>query len=186
MTVEEKTKVCNGVDMDVLWKAINTVKDDPEMGKSKFRVENRWIKGAHSQSTVSDFYAVGQENPHKHQFMIDSDEPSLLAGEDCGANPVEQLLSSLAACISTGMVYHAATQGIEIEEIESHLEGEIDLRGFMGLSDDVRTGYQNIRMTFKVKTDSENMEKLKSFVEFSPVLDVIRHGTSVELNFEHM
>lgn len=186
MAVQETTKEFNGVDMDVLWKTINAVKDEPALGKSKFRVHNRWIKGGHNQTTVSDFYGAGQENSHTQTFVLDADEPPLLAGEDHGANPVEHVLHALAACVTTGLVYHAATQGIEIEELESHLEGDIDLRGFMGLAEDVRKGYQNIRVTFKVKTDSENIERLKAFAELSPVLDIVSHATPVDLTIEKM
>ena len=186
MAVRETLKVSNGIDMDVLWKTINAVKNEPVLGKSKFRIHNRWIEGGYNKTTVSNFYGTGQENSHKQTFVLDADEPEVLAGEDLASNPIEQLLHSLAACLTTSMVYHAATRGIEIEELESHLEGELDLQGFMGLSPDVRKGYQNIRVTFKVKTDSENIEKLRELAEFSPVFDVVRHGTSVDLKVERM
>jgi uncharacterized OsmC-like protein len=186
MAEQQTIKVSNGVDMDVLWKTINAVKEEPSLGKSKFRVHNKWLKGGYNKTTVSDFYGAGQENSHKQTFALEADEPEILAGKDLAANPVEQLLHSLAACLTTSMVYHAATRGIEIEELESHLEGELDIRGFMGLSSDVRKGYQNIRVTFRVKTDSENVERLRELAEFSPVFDVVSNGTSVDLNIEPM
>ena len=186
MAEQQTIKVSNGIDMDVLWKTINAVKEEPSLGKSKFRIHNKWLKGGHNKTTVNDFRGAGQENSHKQTFVLEADEPEILAGADGAANPVEQLLHSLAACLTTSMVYHAATRGIEIEELESHLEGELDIQGFMGLSPDVRKGYQNIRVTFKVKTDSGNIEKLREFAEFSPVLDVVSHGTSVDLRVEPM
>ena len=184
MAVQETITVCNGIDMDALWRTINAVKDEPAFGKSKFRIHNKWLKGGYNETTVSDFYGAGQENPHKQTFVLDADEPEVLAGEDHAANPAEQLLHALAACLTTSMVYHAATRGIEIEELESRLEGDLDLQGFMGLSPDVRKGYQNIRITFRVKTDSENVEKLRELAEFSPVLDVVSRGTSVDIKVE--
>ncbi|MHC4433419.1 MAG: OsmC family protein [Planctomycetota bacterium] len=186
MAEKQTINVSNGIDMDVLWKTINAVKEEPSLGKSRFRIHNKWLKGGFNNTTVSDFYGAGQENAHKQTFVLEADEPEILAGEDLAANPVEQLLHSLAACLTTSMVYHAATRGIEIEELESHLEGELDIQGFMGLSPEVRKGYQNISVTFKVKTESGNIEKLRELAEFSPVFDVVSNGTSVDLNIEPM
>jgi uncharacterized OsmC-like protein len=107
-----------------------------------------------------------------------------LGSEDKGANPVEHLLHALAACVTTSMVCHAAVRGIRIDELESELEGDIDLRGFLGLSQDVRKGYQNICIKFKIKTDEENLEKLKALAEFSPGFDVVSNGTSVDIQIE--
>lgn len=86
--------------------------------------------------------------------------------------------------ITTSMVYHAAVRGIHIEQLESQLEGDIDLRGFTGLSTDVRKGYQNIRVTFHVKADTDNMNRLRECASFSPVFDTVRDGTDIEVNVE--
>ena len=186
MAVQETIKVCNGIDMDALWNTINAVKDEPVLGKSKFRIHNKWLKGGHNETTVSDFYGAGQENSHKDTFLLEADEPELLAGEDHAANPVEHLLHALAGCLTSSMVYHAATRGIEIKELESRVEGELDMNGFLGLSTRVRKGYQNIRVTFRVKTDSGDLDTLRELAEFSPVLDVVSHGTLVDLKVESM
>jgi len=82
------------------------------------------------------------------------------------------------------MVYHAAVRGIKLEEVESELEGDIDLKGFLAISDKVRPGYQEIRVRFKVKTDAENVERLKAFNRLSPVYDVVSNGTRVKVQIE--
>jgi len=82
------------------------------------------------------------------------------------------------------MVYHAAVRGIKLEEVESELEGDLDLRGFFGISDEVRPGYQEIRVNFKVKTDAENLETLKELIKLSPVYDVVSSGTRVNVQIE--
>jgi uncharacterized OsmC-like protein len=84
----------------------------------------------------------------------------------------------------TTMVYHAAMRGIRIEELEMDLEGDLDLRGFLGLSDEVRKGYENIRVNFRVKTDEENLDRLKALSKLSPVYDVTRNGTNVDISIE--
>ena len=121
---------------------------------------------------------------HKQAFELHADEPPVLAGSDEGANPVEHLLHALASCITTSMVAHASVRGIRIEELESKLEGDIDLRGFLGLDAKVPKGYTNIRVTFKVKTDEDNLQKLRRLAEFSPVYNTLIHGTKVDIQVQ--
>jgi hypothetical protein len=82
------------------------------------------------------------------------------------------------------MVYHAAVRGIKLDEVESKLEGDLDLRGFFAISDEVRPGYEQIRVKFKVKTDLENLETLKELIRLSPVYDVVSNGTNVDVQIE--
>lgn len=177
-------KVVNGVDVSAVESTVNAIQENAELAKFKFRLHNQWISGGHNHSTVDSFYGANQENSHLRTFELDADEPPVLAGEDLGANPVEHLLNALAACLTTTLVYHAAIRGIKIDELESDLEGDIDLRGFLGLSNEVRRGYQNIRVKFKVKTDAENLEKLKALSKLSPVFDVTSKGTNVDVQIE--
>ncbi len=86
--------------------------------------------------------------------------------------------------MTTTLVYHAAVRGIKLEEVESELEGDLDLRGFLGISNEVRPGYQEIRVNFKVKTDAENLETLKELIKLSPVYDVVSSGTRVNVQLE--
>jgi hypothetical protein len=81
--------------------------------------------------------------------------------------------------MTTTMVYHAAVRGIKLEKVESELEGDLDLRGFLAISGEVRPGYQEIRVNFKVETDPENVETLKELIRLSPVYDVVSTGTRV-------
>jgi uncharacterized OsmC-like protein len=108
----------------------------------------------------------------------------VLLGTDRGANPVEYVLTALAGCLTTSLVYHAAARGIAVEEVESHLEGDLDLRGFLGLSEEVRNGYENIRVTFKIKADATE-EQLRELVQLaqnrSPVFDIISHPVPVSV-----
>ncbi len=82
------------------------------------------------------------------------------------------------------IVYHAAVRGIKLDEVESALEGDLDLRGFLALSEEVRPGYQEIRVNFKVKTDLKDMEDLKKLIKLSPVYDVVSTGTRVKVQIE--
>jgi uncharacterized OsmC-like protein len=183
MAVVEK-KILNGVDTDAVESFVNSIKGNSDLAKFKFRIQNRWVEGAFNQGTVGKFYGANRENSHLKTFTWDADEPPSLAGHDRGANPVEHLLAALAACLTTTMVYHAAIRDIKIESLESEIEGDIDLRGLFGMDPKVRSGFQNIRVNFKVDTDAANIEKLKALSRLSPVFDVTSHGTKVDVSIE--
>jgi uncharacterized OsmC-like protein len=182
-TTDDKSKRVNGINVDTLMETVNAVKNDPELGRCNFRATNKWTGAAHNCTTVEGFHAAKQEIDHKQKFELHCDEPAMLAGADDGANPVEHLLNALAGCVTTSMVAHAAVRGIEIHELESELEGDIDLRGFLGLAD-VPKGYTAIRVKFKVKTDAQNIEKLRALASFSPVYNTLINGAKVDIQVE--
>ena len=116
------------------------------------------------------------------------DEPPVLLGKDQGANPVEYALAALNGCLTTTLIYHAAAQGIKIDEVESTLSGDLDIQGLLGMSEKVRNGYEKIKVTFKVKSDAPE-EKIKELVDLaqkrSPVFDIISHPTPIEVSLQN-
>ncbi len=183
------TGMINGVDVDRLNDTIDAIKRDPEIAKFRFRATNRWDSGGHNTTTIHDFYGAKQNVEHDHDFMIAADEPDLLLGGDMGANPVEMALTSLAGCLTTTLVYHAAARGVTINGVESELEGELDLRGFLGLSDDVRTGYKSICVKMHVDADAsqETLDELVALAKgLSPVVDIISNPVEVIVKAETM
>ena len=180
----DKPTAINGVDVETLMETVTAIKNDPELGACHFRASNSWLSGNHNRSTVTGFYGAKQEIAHKQTFTMDADEPAILAGNDEGANPVEHLLHALASCLTTSMVAHAAVRGIEIEELESKLEGDIDLNGFLGLDANVPRGYTEIRASFRVKAKPEDLGRIRELAEFSPVFNTITQGANVAVNVE--
>lgn len=176
------TRRLNGVDLDTLMGTVNAIQADPELGVSKFRASNTWLSANHNRSTVTGFYAAKQEIAHAQTFAMDADEPAILAGGDQGANPVEHLLHALASCLTTSIVAHAAVRGIEIEELESELEGDIDLNGFLGLDAEIPKGFTEIRVRFRVKADPKDMESIKRLTMFSPVFNTITQSARVNVD----
>ena len=174
----------NGIDLGVLSDTVNAIKEDPGLGKCRFRATNQWVNGAYNRTTVSDFFGAKQDMTHKEPFELHADEPPILAGGDEAPNPVEHLLHALASCLTTSMVAHAAVNGIQIMDLEAELEGDIDLNGFLGLDPEVPKGYTDIRVTYHVKTDSENLAKLKRLCAFSPVYNTLLNGVHVDLQVE--
>ena len=145
-TTHTETTV-NGVDVDRLAKTIHAVREDAELGKFRFRADNHWLERGRNRSEISSFHGAGEEHTHRQApLVLENDEPEVLLGDDRAPNPAEFILHALAGCLTSTLVYQAAARGIEIESIESSLEGDIDIQGFLGLSEDVRKGYQGIRV----------------------------------------
>lgn len=180
----KETITVNGVNVTQLTETIDAIQKNPDLAQCELRADNRWLDGAHNRTTIQGFYAAGQEDHSRTKpFVFDADEPPVLLGENRGASPVEYVLKALAACLTTSMVYHAAARGIKLERVESHLEGDLDLQGFLGLSQDIRKGYQNIRVNFKVKGDA-TPEQLEELAKFSPVRDIISNPVPVTVKVE--
>lgn len=175
----EQTQVVNGVDVQRLTDTIAAIQDKPGLAAFRFRATNQWQGGGHNRTTIGNFHGADQEHAHRVKFVYDNDEPDVLLGSDRGANPVEYLLHALAGCMTTSLVYHAAARGIHIERVESSFEGELDLRGFLGLSEDVPPGYRNIRASFRVKADATAQE-LEALFRYSPVCDTVCRPVQVE------
>jgi uncharacterized OsmC-like protein len=175
----------NGVDTPTLFATINAVKGQPELAKFRFRATNHWLAGTHSRSRVEAFDGAGGQHRHKGDYQLDSDHPEVLVGTDNGPTPVEFLLAGLAGCLTAGIGNIAAARGIELTEVTSTIEGDADLRGILGLSDEVRNGYQKLRVSFTIKGDAP-AEKLEQIVEQSrarsAVYDVLANGVPIELS----
>jgi len=174
----------NGVDTPTLFATINAVAKAPELAKLRFRATQRWVSGTHSQGWFESFTGAGTEHTHRQPVVYDMDHPPVLVGKDNGPTPVEFLLIGLAGCIMAGIGNIAAARGVTLEEVTANVEGDIDLQGILGLSKEVRNGYQAIRITFTIKGDAP-AEKLREIVEQSKarsaVFDVLTNGAPVEV-----
>ena len=174
----------NGVDTPTLFATLEAVKGQPELAKFQFRATNRWIRGTNSRSRIEPFKGAGGVHAHKGVHEYDADHPAVLVGGDEAPTPVEFLLHAIAACITAGIANIAAARGVTLTEVHSTVEGDIDLLGILGLSDQVRNGYEKIRVSFEIKGDAPP-EKLRQIVEQSrarsAVYDVLRNGVPVEI-----
>jgi len=177
----------NGVDTATLFTTIDAVKAAPEAAKFKFRASNRWISGTHSQGTMDSFFGVGEERTHQQPYVSDIDHPEVLVGTDMAPTPVEYLLHALAGCLTAGLANIAAARGVELTEVTSTVEGDIDLNGILGLNPSVRNGFEQIRVSFTVKGNAPP-EKLRELVQQSrarsAVFDVITNGTPVSISVD--
>jgi uncharacterized OsmC-like protein len=176
----------NGVDVPTLFATLDAVNADRDLARFQFRARNRWVSGNHSRSEIQGFYGAGQEDTSRTEpFTYEADHPKVLVGEGHGPTPVEFLLHAIAACLTAGLGNIAAARGVELHEVESTVEGDIDLQGIFGMDPTVRNGYSGIRVSFRIRGDADE-DTLRSLVEQSKarsaVYDVLTNGVPVSVD----
>jgi len=175
----------NGVDVAQLVETVGAIQADPTLATFRFRAANTWLSGGQSRTAIHGFWGAGAEDTSREQpFLLEGDEPPVLLGTNHAPNAVEAVLHALASCLSVGFAYNAAAQGITVRSVELDLEGELDLHGFLGLSPDVRPGYSEVRVTYRIDADAPDakVDELCAYVQrTSPVLDILRNPVDVTI-----
>jgi uncharacterized OsmC-like protein len=141
--------VVNGINVDELFTLIDSVKREPAKGKTNWRVTTTWQGQARSRAEVKSYEIGGVNVPRR--FSIDIDEPHELGGSNSFANPQEHLIAALNACMTVGYAAQCAVRGITLESLAIETEGEIDLRGFLGIDPAVPQGYEKLNYTVRIK-----------------------------------
>ena len=174
--------VNNGVNVEALLAAREALKNAPEAAKFTWRASCRWQNGTHAQSTVQGFHGLGQEQSHKTEFSFETDHPEVFASEDRGATPVELVLVGLASCLTAGVASVAQNRGIQLRSVEAKLEGKMNIYGILGVDDNVRNGYDDIKVTFHIDADASRKD-IEALVaqsqKRSAVYDIVTNPTNV-------
>ncbi len=178
--VEKKLK--NGVNVDALLAAREALKKAPQAAKFKWRASCKWQNGTHTSTKVKGFHGLGEEQNHKTEFTFAADHPEIFASEDLGATPVEYVLVGLASCLTAGVAAVAENRGIKLRSVEAKLEGMMDIQGILGIDADVRNGFDDIKVTFKIDADATKKE-IEAIVaqsqKRSAVYDILTNPTNV-------
>jgi uncharacterized OsmC-like protein len=176
--------VNNGVNVQALLDAREVLRGAPEAAKFAWRASCKWMNGTHSKANVQGFFGLGQEQSHKTETSFDADHPEIFASEDNGITPIEYVLVGLASCLTAGVAAVAQNRGIQLRSVESKLEGTMDIRGILGIDSDVRNGYDNIKVTFKIDADASKQD-IEALVaqsqKRSAVYDVITNPVNVSV-----
>jgi len=176
------TPVDNGVNVEFLLGAKEILAAQPAAADFKWRASNTWINGTHSRTTVYDFFGLGAEQAHKREFTFHGDHPGVFEGEDEGVTPVELLLVALAGCLTGGVAAVAQNRDIQLNSVTATVEGDMDIRGILGVDPDVRNAYSQIRVTYKIDADASPAD-IKSLVaqsqKRSAVFDALTNPTNV-------
>ena len=146
-----KNAPVNGLDLAALGEVVEEIQKDASKGIVGFDVVTRWKGQTRSETTVDGFTLAGERISRSHKIV--ADEPYELLGADSAPNPQELLMAAFNACITVGYVAGAALKGINLESLEIKTRGQLDLRGFLGLSDAVPPGYENVDYEVVIKGD---------------------------------
>ena len=182
---DKKNNGFNGVNTQVLNTVFESMRNHPEMAKATFSVKSAWNGGFSVTSTSKGFRIGGQNIERNTEYRTQHDFPDQLSGEGRGPTVCESCMGSLAACLTQTIVAHATARGIQIDSIDIDVEGDVDLRGFTGISNDVRPGAQQFRVNMNIKSNNASKEQINELYEigkrFSPAFDTLTNGTSVVL-----
>jgi uncharacterized OsmC-like protein len=184
MTIMSERRIRNGIDTTTYLAELDGLRETPEAGEFAFRARNRWMSGTHSQSTMFRYHGLGEEREHAVPYHADADHPTALAGTDQGPTPFEWLLHALAADLTAGVATIAAARDVALDEVTTTVEGDIDLNGSLGLNDQIRNGFQQLRVRVAVRGGAPTAtlcEIVESASARSAVLDVLTHGTPVSV-----
>jgi uncharacterized OsmC-like protein len=177
-----KADVDNGVNVAALFGAQEALKQAPEAAQFKWRASVKWIKGTHSRSTVETYYGLGGEHKHRKPFTFDADHPEVFAAEDNAATPVEIVLAGLASCLTAGVAAVAQARKVQLRSVSATLEAGMDIRGILGIDDEVRNGFDGIKVTYRIDADA-SPEDIKAIVaqsqKRSAVYDIITNPTNI-------
>lgn len=178
----------NGIDVDQLVATIEAIKDNPSLGAFTFRASSSWQDGTYNKGSIQGFTHAGTEDESRAApFELDGDEPPVLLGSNSGPNAVELLLQALGFCYAVGYIANAAARGIEISHMEYELEGDIDVRPFLGL-EGPRPGFTEIRARGTVSSPNATKEQLVELCQYvqdtSPVRDCLANPVPVKTSMD--
>ena len=183
-TMTEQPGLRNGVDTTALFATLDVVKSDPEIAQFQFRAENTWVSGTHNRTVIHRFFGAKQELEHLQPTVLEADHPNVLVGADNAPTPVEYLMHAIAACLTAGIANIAAARRVNLTEVSSTVEGDINVMGLLGLDSNVRNGYSGLRLTFRMRGDEpEKLRKvLEQSVRRSAVYDVLTNGVPISID----
>jgi uncharacterized OsmC-like protein len=180
--------VRNGVDVDRLVATIGAIGEDPNVARFTFKSRTMWQDGGNSRAEIHGFDHMGQPSSHAQIHTLVGDEPDVLLGKDAGPNAVELVLAALGACYSVGFAYNAAAKGYDLEELSYEIEGDLDLRNFVGIAEGPRPGFTAIRVKARVRAKNASAEELEALCRYvqdtSPVGDILSNPVPVATSIE--
>lgn len=172
----------NGVNVAALLGAREALGKSPEAARFKWRASSEWIKGTHSSATVNGFFGLGGEQQHRQTYHFDSDHPEIFASEDNGATPLEFVLVGLAGCLTAGVAAIAQHRNIQLNSVTATLEAGMDLQGMLGIDENVRNGFDGIKVHYTIDADA-SADDIAALVaqsqKRSAVFDIITNPTDV-------
>ena len=172
----------NGVNVAALLGAREALTATPAGAQFKWRATSEWLRGTHSRATVDGFFGLGDEQKHRQTYQYESDHPEVFASPDNGATPVEFVLVGLAGCLTAGIAAVAQNRNIQLRSVKATLEAGMDLQGILGIDENVRNGFDGIKVHYEIDADA-TPEQIAALVaqsqKRSAVFDIVTNPTDV-------
>ncbi len=179
-----ETAIDNGVNTEALIGARGAFAETPEAAAFTFRSTCDWVEGTQSSNSINGYFGLGQEHERKQTFTIDSDHPEVFAAKDCAPTPPEIVLAALASCLTGGVAAVAQHRGIQLRSVKSVVEGDVDVRGILGMDPEIRNGFASVRVRFEIDADPTEAD-IRALVaqsqKRSAVFDLITNPTNVHV-----
>jgi len=176
------TTIDNGVNVQALLDAREALTGAPEAAQFTWKASSKWENGVHSQTSIKNFFGLGEDQTHKTEAVFDADHPEVFAATDVGITPIEYLLVGLASCLTAGVASVAQNRGIQLNSVESTVEGNHDIRGILGIDSPARNGFSDVKVTFTIDADASRQE-IEALVaqsqKRSAVFDALTNPTEV-------
>lgn len=185
MTAQTEMTVDNGVNTEALLGAREALSQAPQAAAFTFRSTCNWISGTESCNEINGFFGLGQEHTRPQSFMVNSDHPTVFAARDTAPTPPELVLSALASCLTAGVAAVAQHRGIQLTSVKAHVEGDVDVRGILGMDPEIRNGFGAIRVRFEIDADASE-DDIRALVaqsqKRSAVFDLLTNPTNVHVD----
>lgn len=175
----------NGVDTASLIGARGAFEQMPQAAAFTFRSDCEWVTGTRNRNTINGYFGLGQEHARKQTFTISSDHPEVFHAADTAPTPPEIVLAALASCLTGGLAAVAQHRGIQLHSARAIVEGDIDVRGILGMDPDIRNGFSAIRVSFEIDADAsrEDIEALVAQSQKrSAVFDILTNPTAIAVS----
>ena len=187
-TIETTTTIDNGVVIEALNTARTAFAEAPAAASFTWKATSDWVSGTHTRSAANGFFGMGEEQVRSNGgHTVVTDHPEHFSATDAGVTPAELILMGLAGCLSAGVATVATNRGIQLRSVSATVEGDMDMRGIMGVDPDARNGFGEIRVRFTIDADA-TAEEIQALVaqsqKRSAVADALANPTvlSVEVS----
>lgn len=183
--VGEKPRKLNDIDTQQLFESIESIKQNPTLAKCRFFATTRWQHGTRTETEITHYRLGGEDIPQRYTIPVD--EPNELLGTDTAPNPQMILYAALNSCVMNTLVVNASAKGLRLHSVEMDTEGELDLRGFLGIDPTVNPGYDELTIVCRVQgegTREQFQECLEAGTRYSPNFQSMSKAVRVNYRLE--
>ena len=153
---------------EIVTRRIEFFRKKPEAAIYKPKASSRHVRGLYTETKV-------------REHIVKSDYAEAAGGTNLAPNPIELLLSAVAACIEAAFYEFAVHQGFTVYSLSVDIEGSLDLRGLF-MIDEVPAGFKDVKYTFNIESPDDEAkirELAEKVIAHCPVVDSLIKQTNI-------